>query len=85
MHHGDPLTLSWAGGHNGRKVIDKFLNMVNYVLSERGFGYLLVLKENHPDKIMRKLQEKHWDCQIIARRKIRCEELFVLKFVRTKL
>ncbi|EEB19083.1 N5-glutamine methyltransferase MTQ2, putative [Pediculus humanus corporis] len=78
----DPLTKSWAGGVNGRVIIDKFLHVFDRVLSSKGFGYLLVIKENQPHEIITKLKEKNYKCEIYMIRKIRCEELYIIKFIK---
>ncbi|KAG8229844.1 hypothetical protein J437_LFUL009119 [Ladona fulva] len=47
------LTRSWAGGENGRKVMDRLFKDVPRLLSQEGIFYLLVVKENRPCFVMK--------------------------------
>ena len=48
------LSSSWAGGVDGRQVIDQFLPYVTELLSPSGVLYLVVIKENKPGMIVAK-------------------------------
>lgn len=76
----DLLTKSWAGGKDGREVIDRFLKLANSCLDHKSFGYILLLKENKPDEVIEILKNMSFDCEILNSRKLRGEELFILKF-----
>lgn len=78
----DSIIKSWAGGLEGRRIIDRFLNQLDNWLSPEGRAYLLVIKENNPDKIIQNLLEVGFLAKQIMQRKIRGEHLFVLKIER---
>lgn len=78
----DSITKSWAGGSNGRRIIDRFLCQLDNWLTPEGRAYLLVLKENRPDEIIVNLGLIGFTAKRIAERKIRGEHLFVLKIER---
>eukprot|EP00043_Microstomoeca_roanoka_P007639 m.73682 g.73682 ORF g.73682 m.73682 type:complete len:125 (-) comp13910_c0_seq1:171-545(-) len=40
------ITAAWAGGVNGREVIDRFLPQVPLALTDTGILYMVVIKEN---------------------------------------
>lgn len=42
------IEAAWAGGRNGRQVMDRFFPLVPDLLSPRGFFYLVTIKENNP-------------------------------------
>ncbi|XP_066929270.1 methyltransferase N6AMT1-like isoform X1 [Clytia hemisphaerica] len=75
------LSASWAGGVNGREVIDKFLPLVPELLSKNGFLYLLVLEQNKPDEIVEMMQSKYnLHASLIMKRKAGPEYLKVFRF-----
>lgn len=78
----DSITKSWAGGSDGRLIIDRFLNQLDNWLTSDGRAYLLVLKENQPGNIVNHLTGIGFKTTQIAERKIRGEHLFVLKIER---
>uniref|UniRef100_F6YDD7 Methyltransferase HEMK2 n=2 Tax=Equus TaxID=9789 RepID=F6YDD7_HORSE len=42
------IEAAWAGGRNGREVMDRFFPLVPDLLSPRGLFYLVTIKENNP-------------------------------------
>ena len=44
------LEAAWAGGRDGREVMDRLFPQIPLLLSEHGVFYLLALKENKPSK-----------------------------------
>lgn len=46
------IDLAWAGGFNGRQIIDAFISMGHEILSDKGVMYLLVTQQNDPDSIV---------------------------------
>uniref|UniRef100_A0A2I3TCV1 Methyltransferase HEMK2 n=1 Tax=Pan troglodytes TaxID=9598 RepID=A0A2I3TCV1_PANTR len=45
------IEAAWAGGRNGREVMDRFFPLVPDLLSPRGLFYLVTIKENNPGGI----------------------------------
>ncbi|XP_078043525.1 hemK methyltransferase 2 [Augochlora pura] len=71
---------SWAGGMNGRKVMDRVFPKIPDILSNTGTFYLLTIKENDPEDILRIFSNMNMKGEIIAERRIRGEHLYILRF-----
>lgn len=73
------IYASWAGGKDGRQVIDNFLVNVNSFLSDRGVVYLVTLEINKPNEIT-SVAEVHGlnVCQVL-KRKAGIETLYILR------
>lgn len=76
------LVYSWAGGSQGRRIIDKLLTKLDYILSETGVFYLLLLQENKPAEIKDLLEQMNFLCCVLMERHIPGERLCVLKITR---
>lgn len=76
------IVKSWAGGSCGRRITDRFLSQLDNWLTPRGRAYLLLIKENNPEEIIKNLGHIGFHAKQIAERKIRGEHLFVLKIER---
>lgn len=76
------IVKSWAGGTDGRIIINKLFSQLDESLAIDGVLYLLVIKDNDPKKIIEDLKTLKFCAVIIAERKIRGEHLFVLKISR---
>ncbi|XP_010942187.1 uncharacterized protein [Elaeis guineensis] len=74
------ITASWAGGENGRKVIDRILPVVDELLSGKGWLYMVTLTANNPSQICRLMREKGYASRIIVQRSTEEESLHVIKF-----
>lgn len=82
-HFNDKITKSWAGGTDGRLIMDRVFETIHTILSSNGIAYILVIEENKPREIianMRKNQKLYGS--IVAERRIRGEHLYVLRFQR---
>lgn len=79
----DKIIRSWAGGTDGRLVMDRVFNAMNDILSPNGSAYILVIAENKPKEIIAKMQTKGFCGSIVGERRIRGEHLFVIRFLRT--
>uniref|UniRef100_A0A6B0V1Y9 Methyltransferase HEMK2 n=1 Tax=Ixodes ricinus TaxID=34613 RepID=A0A6B0V1Y9_IXORI len=77
---GSHLTRSWAGGKDGREVIDRFNPLVPKLLSPRGLYFLLVIKENNPDEICQLMAKAGLKGEVVISRRCGAEFLKVLCF-----
>lgn len=76
------IVSSWAGGEDGRRVIDRILPIANELLSEKGWLYMVTLTANNPSQICRQMREKGYASRIIVQRSTEEESLHVIKFWR---
>ncbi|KAL6007043.1 hypothetical protein ACLOJK_032539 [Asimina triloba] len=76
------ITSAWAGGEDGRTVIDRILPVVDELLSSRGWLYMVTLTSNNPSKICLMMREKGYASRIIVQRSTEEERLHVIKFWR---
>ena len=76
------ISKTWAGGRDGRQVMERVFAHIPRLLSEKGIFYLLVIKENDPQCIIKHFENLSMVGSIIAERKIRGEHLYVIKFVK---
>ncbi|KAI4986197.1 hypothetical protein ZWY2020_018827 [Hordeum vulgare] len=73
------IASSWAGGLNGRQVIDRILPAVRELLSEKGCLYMIALEDNDPLGICHLMNEKD-SSRVLLKRCTDEESLYVLKF-----
>ena len=74
---------AWAGGVDGREVTDRFLPLVDLLLSPRGCCYLLLLDQNRPQEVMHHMEQTYSLLStIILSRKAGREKLHIVKFWR---
>ncbi|KAF6143027.1 hypothetical protein GIB67_041095, partial [Kingdonia uniflora] len=78
----DGIASAWAGGENGRTVIDKILPVADKLLSEKGWLYMVTLAANNPSQICRSMRENGYASRIIVQRSTEEESLHVIKFWR---
>ena len=76
------IEASWAGGTDGREVIDIFLPQVPLLLSDTGVFYLVVIKENKPDDIGHMLRTSNLEMTTALSRRSGPELLSVLRFTK---
>lgn len=76
------ITSAWAGGEDGRVVIDRILPVADAVLSERGWLYLVTLTANNPSQICLKMRERGYASRIVVQRSTEEESLHIIKFWR---
>ncbi|XP_053318018.1 methyltransferase N6AMT1 [Spea bombifrons] len=74
------IEAAWAGGKNGREVMDKLFPLVPKLLSASGVFYLLVLKENNPDEIVARMKMYELEGSKVLSRQAGREHLTILKF-----
>lgn len=58
------IDLSWAGGINGRQIIDSYITMGSDLLSDTGVMYLLVVQRNDPDSMIEMARELGLQCTV---------------------
>ncbi|CAG8470724.1 14197_t:CDS:2 [Cetraspora pellucida] len=79
------IERAWAGGIDGREVIDKILPLVNDLLSSNGVFYLLVISDNKPDEICERMWNDYkFQSKILASRLAGREKQLILKFWRNQ-
>lgn len=76
------ITKSWAGGRDGRQIMNKVFAKLNDILTINGVAYVLIIKDNRPEQIVADLKELHFKATFVIERKIRGEHLFVIKIER---
>lgn len=76
------IEASWAGGDDGRQVIDRFLPKVPDLLSSSGVFYLVVIKENKPYEIEDIMTGFGLKMDTVLTRRSGPELLSILKFTR---
>ncbi|CAI5772680.1 hemK methyltransferase family member 2 [Podarcis lilfordi] len=81
--HSHGIEAAWAGGKNGREVMDRLFPLVSDLLSARGLFYLVVIKENDPDEIIKILRKCGLKGTRVLSRQAGRENLSVLKFCKS--
>ncbi|KAL0435444.1 UNVERIFIED_CONTAM: Methyltransferase N6AMT1 [Sesamum radiatum] len=76
------IASAWAGGENGRSVIDKILPVADKLLSDKGWLYLVTLTANNPLELCLQMRKKGYASRIILQRSTEEESLHVIKFWR---
>ncbi|XP_027334793.1 methyltransferase N6AMT1 [Abrus precatorius] len=79
---GDGIVASWAGGENGRSVIDRILPVADHLLSEKGWLYLVTLTANNPSEICLQMRKRGYASKIVVQRSTEEESLHIIKFWR---
>lgn len=77
------IEAAWAGGRNGREVMDRFFPLAPDLLSPRGSFYLVTIKENHPEEILKTMKMKGLQGTAVLCRQAGQETLSVLKFTKS--
>lgn len=78
----DNIIKSWAGGTDGRLIMDRVFDAMDDILTANGIAYILVIEENKPNEIIANMKTKGFSGSIVAERRIRGEHLFVIRFQR---
>lgn len=73
------LIKSWAGGESGCDVINRLIEVVHEKMAKGSLFYLLLLKENDPEEIKRRMIELEFSVEIVKERKLRGEHLFIMR------
>ena len=75
---------TWAGGKNGRQVMEQVFAIIPKILSDAGLFYLVVIKENDPEYIFSTFKKLNMSGEIVHERKVRGEHLYILRFCKVK-
>lgn len=78
----DGIASAWAGGENGRRVIDRILPVADKLSSAKGWLYMVTLTANNPFQICKVMMEKGYASRIVVQRSTEEESLHVIKFWR---
>ena len=76
------ITSAWAGGEDGRCVIDRILPIADKLLSDKGWLYLVTLSSNHPLQLCLQMRQKGYASRIVLQRSTDEESLHIIKFWR---
>jgi release factor glutamine methyltransferase len=76
------LMKSWAGGADGCEITNRVVFNLKNILAPNGIFYLLLLKENKPERYKQLLIDEGFQVTQVKERKIPGEHLFVFKIVR---
>lgn len=76
------IASAWAGGENGRSVIDRILPIADKLLSDKGWLYMVTLTTNNPSQICLEMRRKGYASKIIVQRSTEEESLHIIKFFR---
>nr|XP_056714123.1 methyltransferase N6AMT1 [Euleptes europaea] len=77
---GHGIEAAWAGGKNGREVMDRLFPVVSDLLSTRGLFYLVTVEENNPGEIIEMLRKCGLKGTKVICRQAGSENLSVLRF-----
>ncbi|KAJ8084376.1 S-adenosylmethionine-dependent methyltransferase [Marasmius tenuissimus] len=76
---------AWAGGFDGMEITNKFLDMVEDLLSPKGRLYLVALKQNNIPEIQNRMLTSYGlHSEIVLSRRTGREHLFIVRFGRVK-
>ncbi|XP_021405874.1 methyltransferase HEMK2 isoform X3 [Lonchura striata] len=74
------IEASWAGGKQGREVMDRVFPLVPDLLSPGGLFYLVTIKENNPDEILEIMKKSGLKGTQVLSRQAGQEMLTILRF-----
>ncbi|EDR26715.1 n6-DNA-methyltransferase, putative [Entamoeba dispar SAW760] len=80
LHH-SYLSLSWAGGKDGREKIDCVIEHLWDILSPRGIGYIVIIQDNDPKAIIEMAVKHNLRPKIIDSIILETEKLYVLRLI----
>ncbi|KAG1150589.1 hypothetical protein G6F37_001697 [Rhizopus arrhizus] len=74
------IEASWAGGIDGREVIDELLPFIKDLLSPEGVFYLLLINENKPNDVVKIMKDTYkMNAEIMLERRAGRERQYILK------
>lgn len=69
---------SWAGGEQGREIIDRFIERVTSYLTEEGEVFLLQSSLNDVEQTVDQFEDRGYDVAVVSTEKIPWERLVVI-------
>ena len=76
------LQAAWAGGKDGRMVMDRLFPYIDQLLSASGVFYLVCIKQNKIEDIEKLFKKMKFEMTVVLSRKAGIETLYILKFNR---
>jgi len=76
------IAHTWAGGLQGRQVMDRLFPLVPELLSDKGVFYLVLVQENKPTEVEKMFKEQGFFCKIVKKTIAGRERLSVLRISR---
>ena len=76
------IEASWAGGEDGRYVIDRALPEIARVMRKGGVVYMITVDENRPEEVLGVMESLGFKGEVFVRRQARNEFLSVLRMVK---
>jgi release factor glutamine methyltransferase len=76
------ISAAWAGGNDGRKIMDRLFPLIPKILTNNGVFYLVCIKANKIHEIENIFLELNFKMDVVLNRRTSIENLFVLKFYR---
>jgi release factor glutamine methyltransferase len=81
---GNDIEASWAGGVNGRRVIDRALPQIAQLLSRpRGVCYMITVDDNKPEELASILKSKYGLTMTPLVRRRACNEFLTVQKITT--
>ncbi len=77
---GQSIEAAWAGGIDGREVIDRFLPHVSSLLSDNGVLFMVLIDKNKPDEVINIIADQGLSGEIVLKRRAGIEHLFIVQF-----
>jgi len=77
---GDGIEAAWAGGEDGRVVIDRLLPVLPGLLAPSGRCYMVLVEENRPQEVMALLRSRGLSSTVVLKRQARNETLYIVRF-----
>ena len=76
------IEAAWAGGEDGREIMNRIFPYINSLLSTNGVFYLVCIKQNKIDEIETIFEKLNFKMTIVLNRKAGIENLYILRFNR---
>ncbi|PWN52429.1 putative methylase [Violaceomyces palustris] len=75
---------SWAGGNTGTRLVDTIIDqgLVETLLSPGGSFYLVAIKQNDPEAIVARLNQRGLDSKVVLARRAGREHLHIIRSIK---